>query len=69
MGGRPVIPDNIKAKNLVITSDDIFSLNKNPGKTLAVGASYVALECAGFLTAIGCDTTIMVRSILLRGFD
>jgi pyruvate/2-oxoglutarate dehydrogenase complex dihydrolipoamide dehydrogenase (E3) component len=43
----------------VITSDDIFSLKQNPGKTLAVGASYVALECAGFLNAVGCDTTIM----------
>ena len=34
-----------------------------------MGASYVALECAGFLTALGYDTTVMVRSILLRGFD
>lgn len=40
-----------------------------PGKTLVVGASYVALECAGFLKGLGYDTTIMVRSILLRGFD
>jgi len=44
-------------------------LKKAPGKTLVVGASYVALECAGFLTALGYDTTVMVRSILLRGFD
>jgi thioredoxin reductase (NADPH) len=36
---------------------------------LVVGASYVALECAGFLTAMGFDTTVMVRSIFLRGFD
>ena len=34
-----------------------------------MGAGYVSLECAGFLTALGCDTTILVRSILLRGFD
>jgi len=34
-----------------------------------IGASYVALECAGFLTGLGYDTTVMVRSILLRGFD
>jgi len=27
------------------------------------------LECAGFLTALGYDTTVMVRSIFLRGFD
>lgn len=36
---------------------------------MVVGASYVALECGGFLTALGYDTTVMVRSILLRGFD
>jgi len=54
---------------LCITSDDLFSLQKAPGKTLVIGASYVALECAGFLHGLGYDTTVMVRSILLRGFD
>jgi pyruvate/2-oxoglutarate dehydrogenase complex dihydrolipoamide dehydrogenase (E3) component len=44
-------------------------MQKKPGKTLVVGASYVALECAGFLAGIGFDVTVMVRSILLRGFD
>lgn len=29
----------------------------------------VALECAGFLTGIGLESTVMVRSIALRGFD
>ncbi|XP_060095658.1 thioredoxin reductase 3 [Heteronotia binoei] len=52
-----------------ITSDDLFSLPYCPGKTLVVGASYVALECAGFLAGLGMDVTVMVRSILLRGFD
>uniref|UniRef100_A0A8C1J311 thioredoxin-disulfide reductase (NADPH) n=1 Tax=Cyprinus carpio TaxID=7962 RepID=A0A8C1J311_CYPCA len=52
-----------------ITSDDVFWLKESPKKTLVVGASYVALECAGFLTGIGLDTTVMVRSIALRGFD
>ena len=27
------------------------------------------VQCAGFLTEIGADTTLMARSILLRGFD
>lgn len=44
-------------------------MEKPPGKTLCVGASYVSLECAGFLNGLGYDTTVMVRSILLRGFD
>ncbi len=69
VGGRPSYPDIPGAKEFGITSDDIFSQKKAPGKTLVVGASYVALECAGFTTALGYDTTVMVRSILLRGFD
>nr|XP_042911500.1 proline-rich protein 36-like [Parasteatoda tepidariorum] len=36
-------------------------------KTLVIGSSYVALECAEFIARIGLDVT--VRSILLRGFD
>jgi thioredoxin reductase (NADPH) len=68
-GGRPSYPDIPGDKEFGITSDDMFSLKKAPGKTLVVGASYVALECAGFLTAFGYDTTVMVRSIFLRGFD
>ncbi|XP_048199459.1 thioredoxin reductase 2, mitochondrial isoform X3 [Perognathus longimembris pacificus] len=69
-GGRPKYPTHIEgALEYGITSDDIFWLKESPGKTLVVGASYVALECAGFLTGIGLDTTIMMRSVPLRGFD
>merc|ERR1719186_2532625 len=67
-GGRPRYPE-IPGAEFGISSDDIFSLTHSPGKTLLIGASYIALECAGFLAALGCDTTVMVRSILLRGFD
>uniref|UniRef100_A0A8C6A6P7 Thioredoxin reductase 3 n=1 Tax=Marmota marmota marmota TaxID=9994 RepID=A0A8C6A6P7_MARMA len=56
-------------KEYCVTSDDLFSLPYCPGKTLVVGASYVALECAGFLAGFGLEVTVMVRSILLRGFD
>lgn len=68
-GERPRYPGIPGDKEYGITSDDIFSLPYNPGKTLVIGASYVALECAGFLTSFGINTTVMVRSILLRGFD
>ena len=54
---------------LFFFSDDLFSLEHSPGKTVLVGASYVALECAGFLAGVGLDVTVLVRSILLRGFD
>lgn len=68
-GGRPRYPNIPGALEYGITSDDIFSLGRRPGKTLCVGASYISLECAGFLHGFGFDTTVMVRSILLRGFD
>ncbi|CAH0520140.1 unnamed protein product [Peronospora belbahrii] len=68
VGGRPrelACPGGEHA----ISSDDIFWMKKEPGKTLVVGASYVALECAGFIRGMGYDVKIMMRSILLRGFD
>ncbi|KAG5840454.1 hypothetical protein ANANG_G00188990 [Anguilla anguilla] len=69
-GMRPKFPADVPgAVEHSISSDDLFWLRESPGKTLVVGASYVALECAGFLTGIGLDTTVMVRSIALRGFD
>lgn len=59
-------PELDSVKDCVLTSDDIFMKKTPPGKTLVVGASYVALECAGFLVGLGYDVTVMVRSILLR---
>jgi len=69
VGGRPKYPEIPGAKEHCITSDDIFALRSSPGKTLVIGASYVALECAGFVHGTGHDTSIMMRSIPLRGFD
>lgn len=69
VGGRPKYPNISGALECGISSDDIFNLEKPPGKTLVVGGSYVALECAGFLKGLGFDTSVMVRSICLRGFD
>ncbi|XP_057600080.1 thioredoxin reductase 2, mitochondrial isoform X6 [Hippopotamus amphibius kiboko] len=69
-GGRPRYPTEVDgALEYGVTSDDIFWLKESPGKTLVVGASYVALECAGFLTGLGLDATVMIRSTPLRTFD
>jgi len=67
-GGRPKMFYE-GAQECCISSDDIFWQKKSPGKTLVIGASYIALECAGFMAGFGFDVTVMVRSILLRGFD
>jgi thioredoxin reductase (NADPH) len=69
VGGRPS-PLDVPGGELAITSDDLFSLKDAPGKTCIVGAGYVALECAGFIRGLRqSDVTVLVRSILLRGFD
>lgn len=62
VGGRPQYPQIPGARELCITSDDIFNLDKAPGKTLVVGASYIALECAGFLSGLGYNTTVSIQS-------
>ncbi|KAH8371618.1 hypothetical protein KR093_008276 [Drosophila rubida] len=69
VGGRPRYPDIPGATEFGITSDDIFSYEREPGRTLVVGAGYVGLECACFLKGLGYEPTVMVRSIVLRGFD
>lgn len=67
-GGRPNL-DVCEGGENCISSDDLFSMKQEPGKTLLIGASYIALECGGFLSGMGYPVDIMVRSILLRGFD
>lgn len=50
VGGRPRYPDIPGALEYGISSDDIFSLNRAPGKTLVVGAG-----CILFLNKILYD--------------
>ncbi|CAB3234731.1 unnamed protein product [Arctia plantaginis] len=69
VGGRPHYPNIPGALEYCISSDDIFSLGHEPGKTLVVGAGYIGLECAGFLNSMGYPATVLVRSVPLRGFD
>lgn len=68
-GGRPKYSSIPGALEHGITSDDIFSLQKAPGKTMIIGAGYIGLECAGFLNGLGYEATVMVRSVVLRDFD
>lgn len=69
VGGRPT-PLECPGAQLALSSDDIFMKATPPGSTCVVGAGYVALECAGFLTGLGQGkVTVLVRSMMLRGFD
>ena len=50
VGERPYLPSDVPGIEHALTSDDLFTHPKPPGDTLVIGAGYVALECAGFLT-------------------
>ena len=69
VGGRPHYLDVPGSRECCISSDDLFWRPKAPGKTLVVGAGYIAMECGGFIRGMGHDVTIMVRSVPLRNFD
>ena len=72
-GGMPADaarPGGCAHQELGISSDDLFSMEKEPGKTLVVGASYVALECAGFLTGVGYGVGAgFVTAVPIRAHD
>jgi glutathione reductase (NADPH) len=68
-GGWPYIPD-IPGKELAITSNEIFSLDKLPQKAVIVGGGYIAVEFAGILNGLGIETQIIYRGErLLKAFD
>ena len=68
-GGWPHIPD-IPGKELVITSNEIFSLDKLPKAAVIVGGGYIAVEFAGILNGLGVETQLIYRgNQILKGFD
>jgi len=53
-----------------INSDGFFALDEKPKRVAIIGAGYIAVELAGVLHQLGCDTTLCVRyDRPLRHFD
>ena len=68
-GGHPHIPD-IPGKELGITSNEAFHLEKMPHSILIEGGGYIALEFATIFAGLGVHTTVVYRGdCILRGFD
>ena len=60
----------IKGAQLALTSDDIFTLAKQPKSLLVLGAGYIALEFASIFNNLGINVKVMLRGdMILRGFD
>ncbi|XP_028661649.2 glutathione reductase, mitochondrial [Erpetoichthys calabaricus] len=71
-GGYPAIPSEkqVPGASLGITSDGFFELEGLPGRTVIVGAGYIAVEMAGILSALGSKTSLILRQEkVLRSFD
>jgi glutathione reductase (NADPH) len=68
-GGRPFVPD-VKGAEHVITSSDIFLMDRLPKRVLIVGGGYIASEFAGIFNGMGAEVTQFYRGAqILRGFD
>lgn len=68
-GGWPVVPE-VEGKELAITSNEIFDLEKFPQRLVVVGGGYIASEFASIFNGLGAQVTQLYRSEqILRGFD
>jgi glutathione reductase (NADPH) len=68
-GAHPFIPD-IPGKELGITSNEAFHLEKLPHSILIEGGGFISAEFATIFSGLGVHTTIVYRGDqLLRGFD
>jgi len=68
-GGTPFVPD-IEGKEHIITSNEVFHLEKQPQKAVIVGGGYIAVEFAGIFNGLGTNTSLVYRGPqILRGFD
>jgi glutathione reductase (NADPH) len=54
----------------VISSNEVFHLEKNPERIVIQGGGYIALEFAGIFAGLGSQVTVVYRGDnILRGFD
>jgi glutathione reductase (NADPH) len=69
-GGRPFRDKTVPGFEHAVTSDDMFHLDRLPGRVLILGGGYIAVEFAGILNGLGVETTLLYRGEeILRGFD
>jgi glutathione reductase (NADPH) len=68
-GGRPFVPD-VPGAGLAVTSNEMFHLDRLPGRALIVGGGYIASEFACILSGLGVSVRQIYRGAqILRGFD
>jgi glutathione reductase (NADPH) len=69
-GATPFNDVELPGHEHVITSNEVFHLDKLPESIVIAGAGYIAVEFACIFNGLGVDTTIIYRQEdILRGFD
>ena len=68
-GATPFVPA-VPGGHLAITSNEVFDIEKLPGRIVIVGASYIACEFASIFNGLGSHVTLCYRrEMILRDFD
>jgi len=68
-GGTPFVPD-VEGAELLVTSDQIFSIAALPSHAVIVGGGYIGVEFASILHGFGVEVELVHRGpLFLRGFD
>ena len=69
-GGRPNINPELSGHEHLITSNEVFDLEKFPQRVVVNGGGYIAVEFASIFAGLGAETTLVYRGPkVLRGFD
>ena len=67
-GATPIMPP-IPGIEHTINSDGFWEVKEQPKRAVVIGGGYIALELACALQGLGTQTTLLVRSQILRQFD
>jgi glutathione reductase (NADPH) len=69
-GATPFVPQHLPGRELAITSNEAFHLERLPRRIVIVGGGYIAVEFAGIFNGLGVETVLIYRGEqILRGFD
>ncbi len=69
-GATPFVPQHLPGRELAITSNEAFHLERLPRRMVIVGGGYIAVEFAGIFNGLGVETVLIYRGEqILRGFD
>jgi glutathione reductase (NADPH) len=69
-GATPFVPQHLPGRELAITSNEAFHLERLPRRMVIVGGGYIAIEFACIFNGLGVETVLIYRGEqILRGFD